>query len=558
MVRRGVRREIGHLVFCAGDERAHSVDVDGPRSREQRVGFDAGPEGRRRGEVELQRREAFRDELHVVMASQRGRGVGARGVVPRSFGERAPRRGEIALADEQIEIERGACERRLVQAGPEQRPLQGDDLDTRGRERGERVTEGAQPNGVGERAGLFRFPQEGAQVGGCGLADVTGEIRQDAVAKCVREGAASIVARMQERARASDIGRQRGEHREETCPVVCHRVHRANLPQGRAVVIARRVRERRARAVVPTKDVSPRRRCGYAGGVNVRTPVPLWVRALQKVDRIAWASYRAQEVLRDEVLLAWLDPALRDVVTQQAYRSQDTYLPGGHHHEHGLFDWEEAALAKAPFPQPPLQPEGGPARWLVTAAGGGREARVLAARGFSVDAFEPNDVLLAGAREVAARHPSLRVHEGDYADFGRAARGEGGPLAAVGEARFDAVLLGWGSITHLVDPAAHRALLDAVKIVAPKAPVLVSFFLRTDEPQGRAARARLKLKGAFQALGGRAAPPGLLYETAGGFVYWFTEREIRALAEAAGYVVVAFAPHPFPHAVLLPLGRALP
>lgn len=282
--------------------------------------------------------------------------------------------------------------------------------------------------------------------------------------------------------------------------------------------------------------------------------MPLWVRALQKVDRIAWASYRAQEVVRDEVLLAWLDPALRDVVTQQAYRSQDTYLPGGHHHEHGLFDWEDAALSKAPFPQP----GDGSARWLVTAAGGGREARVLASRGFSVDAFEPNDVLLAGARDVASRHPSLRVHEGTYADFARATRGEGGPLAAIAEARFDAVLLGWGSITHLVEPALHREVLDAVKIVAPNAPVLASFFLRTDEPQGRAARARVKLKGAFRALGGRATPPGLLYETAGGFVYWFTEREIRALAEAAGYVVVAFAPHPFPHAVLLPLGRALP
>lgn len=296
------------------------------------------------------------------------------------------------------------------------------------------------------------------------------------------------------------------------------------------------------------------------GPVNARTPVPLWVRALQKVDRLAWASYRAQEVIRDEVLLAWLDPSLRYVVTQQAYRSQDTYLPGGHHHEHGLFDWEEAALAKAPFPQPPqgLPEAARPARWLVTAAGGGREARVLAERGFAVDAFEPNDVLLAGAREVASRHPSLHVHEGTYADFVRAAEGRGGPLASLATRRFDAVLLGWGSITHLVEPAEHRAVLDAVKILAPDAPVLASFFLRTDAPQGRAARARLRLKRAFRALGGRTAPDGLLYETAGGFVYWFTEREIRALAEAAGYVVVSFSPHSFPHAVLLPIGRALP
>ena len=56
--------------------------------------------------------------------------------------------------------------------------------------------------------------------------------------------------------------------------------------------------------------------CGYAPSVNARTRVPLWVRALQRVDRIAWASYRAQEVVRDEVLIAWLDPTLRIGVRQ--------------------------------------------------------------------------------------------------------------------------------------------------------------------------------------------------------------------------------------------------
>jgi hypothetical protein len=287
--------------------------------------------------------------------------------------------------------------------------------------------------------------------------------------------------------------------------------------------------------------------------VNERRRIPLWVRALQTVDRAAWATYRAQEVLRDELMLAWLDPSLRDVVTQQAYRSQETYLPGGFHHEHGLFDWEEAAIAKPPFPE-----TGAKARWLLSAAGGGREARVLAERGFEVVAFEPNDVLLKGARAVASRFPSLSVYEATYADFVAATKGRGGPLADALTRPFDAVLLGWGSITHLLDPAEHRAVLDAVKIAAPDAPVLMSFFLRADEPRGRAARARRTLREGFRSAGGRSAPPGLLYETSGGFVYWFTEREIRDLAESAGYVVVSFSPHPFPHAVLLPLGRRLP
>ena len=32
--------------------------------------------------------------------------------------------------------------------------------------------------------------------------------------------------------------------------------------------------------------------------------------------------------------------------------------------------------------------------------------------------------------------------------------------------------------------------------------------------------------------------------------------EIRDLAEASGYVVASFSPHPFPHVVLVPLGRS--
>jgi hypothetical protein len=286
--------------------------------------------------------------------------------------------------------------------------------------------------------------------------------------------------------------------------------------------------------------------------------VPLWVRAVQAVDRVAWASYRAQEVLRDELLLAWLDPALRYTVTQQAYRSQETYLPGGFHHEHGLFDWEDAALSKPPFPAPPTATTTRPARWLVTAAGGGREARILAERGYSVVGFEPNDVLLAGAREVARRLPNFSVFEGTYDDLVEAANLGGGPLGEAVREPFDAVVLGWGSVTHLVDPSEHRAVLDAVKKVAPTAPVLISFFLRSDQPQGRAARARRKVRGAFQALGGRAVADGLLYETSGGFVYWFTESEMRRLAERAGYVVASYSPHPFPHAVLVPLGRTEP
>jgi SAM-dependent methyltransferase len=279
--------------------------------------------------------------------------------------------------------------------------------------------------------------------------------------------------------------------------------------------------------------------------------VPLWVRALQRADRLAWYAFHGYEVLRDELLFAWLDPKERDAVTQHAYRAQRAYLPGGTTFERGLFDWERALLERAEVPR-----EG---RVLLAAAGGGRELAALLARGYDVTAFEPNPVLREGAAQVAAGAPGrARVLDGVYADMVAALDGRG-PLAELrARSPFDLVVLGWGSITHVLDEDARDALLRAARSLAPDAPVITSFFLRPEgAPGGRTERARAAIRAVFSAVGAPNAtiPPGLAYESGGGFVHAFTESEVQAMAHRAGYAVAALDASPFPHALLVPHPR---
>lgn len=273
----------------------------------------------------------------------------------------------------------------------------------------------------------------------------------------------------------------------------------------------------------------------------------MWARALLLFDKGAYQAYRLHEVVRDEILFGFLPPEVRPAITDAAYADLATYLPGGARFESGLFAWEEQALAAPPFP-----PRG---RVLLGASGGGRELSVLAARGYDVVAFEPNARLFEGSLAVARGNPRVEVHRAAYEDLERAAERGDGPLGALrGGPSIDAVILGWGSITHLLDAREHARLLSALARLAPGAPVLVSFYTRpAPAPGSRTARARALVRAALR-LAGSTATHGdeLCYASAGGFGYCFSEDELRSLARGAGYEVTAFESEPFGHAVLVP------
>jgi hypothetical protein len=254
--------------------------------------------------------------------------------------------------------------------------------------------------------------------------------------------------------------------------------------------------------------------------------LPLWARALLRLDRYALRGFRAYETVRDELLLGRLDPALHTSLTAEAYAAErGAYLPGGARFEAGLFDWEATILERLGLPER--------ARILLGAAGGGRELAVLLGKGYDVVAFEPNETLLAGAREVSAKAAGSAVIRASLEHLIEAERGAG-PLAGV-KGPFDVVVLGWVSFSHVTDPATHLALLRAIRRLSPRAPVLLSFLVRSagfgTEPRGRVRALTLG------AIRGGAGHPALAYLPRAGVVYRFSRDEIHQLASKAGYSV---------------------
>jgi len=275
--------------------------------------------------------------------------------------------------------------------------------------------------------------------------------------------------------------------------------------------------------------------------------LPVWAKLLRRVDRLAWYAYHAHEIVRDETLFAWLRPELRAELTVLSYSDMTTYLPGGATYTAGLFPWERRLLTH------PLIPRRG--RVLLAAAGGGRELRALCEAGYEVVGFEPNPILLEGARATAALYPGATVVAATYNDFVSLAATGRGPLARVVERPFDWLLFGWGSFTHVTEPAEQAAVLRAARSLVPSGPVALSFFLKKSDVDvpSRSRRLRGAVRALFGRLGAPAAPPaGLGYEYGGGFVYNFGEAEIGVLARAAGYDVALFDDLAFPHAILTP------
>jgi len=270
---------------------------------------------------------------------------------------------------------------------------------------------------------------------------------------------------------------------------------------------------------------------------------PAWVRSLLALDRAVDIAARAEEMVRDELLEALVPAAQRDRVTRWIYSRQPTYLPGGTRFETGLFDWEAAAIGSAPFP-----PRG---RVLVGAAGAGREARALLQRGYSVVAFEPCAPFVEAARSVRELGEASFTLA-SYQDLIAALDGAGPLAEVVRGAPFDAVVLGWASLSHVLEESDRTALLRAVRRLAPDAPLLTSFLLAHPvNSQGPLERARARLRSAL-AFAGTQRDPGLSFQSRSGFAHLFADGEIDRLAADTGYEVARFVAMPHAHALLLP------
>jgi hypothetical protein len=252
---------------------------------------------------------------------------------------------------------------------------------------------------------------------------------------------------------------------------------------------------------------------------------PRWIRAVLGVSRAASFGVGVVMLFCDELLCARVPPGGRDRLTSWMYSSQTAFLKGGTDFNAGLHDWEERIVGGPLFPRQ--------GRILLGAAGGGREMLPLARRGYDLVAFEPSRLYL-GAREVAAPFANVRVVRASYADLVRGVEEGVGPLAEAASGTFDGVILGWGSLSHVIADDDRTALFRAIRRIAPKAPVVFSFFRPSRARAGRLERLRRPVQWLLRPLGAELGSR-LRFSMTFGFVRPLELDDVTSLAASADY-----------------------
>ena len=131
-----------------------------------------------------------------------------------------------------------------------------------------------------------------------------------------------------------------------------------------------------------------------------------------------------------------------------------------------LAPWEETWFRRR-LPAPP-------ARVLLGGCGAGREVVALIKEGFHVDAFDPAPNLVSSTKSAVG--DKARILTFGYEELSAAVLDNtSGPASSL-EKYYDAVLLGWGSLTCLMNPTERMRLLRALDLICPKGPILASFW----------------------------------------------------------------------------------
>jgi SAM-dependent methyltransferase len=251
--------------------------------------------------------------------------------------------------------------------------------------------------------------------------------------------------------------------------------------------------------------------------------------AVDRTYEVVSRGYQLWHRLRSELISTLASDAVLDRLNDLGY-DRAWYRPHAAGGGKDLFPWEESAIRDY-FPGPP-------GRILVGGAGGGREAFVLATRGYDVVAFEPSRPLVA-AMAHAARGTNVDVRSGGYEEMDVL-------LAAENPGSFDAAILGWFSFSHLRNDRARVATLKSFGRLT-RGPILISFAPREGPISPKLARLRRLLPHRNE-----RDPDGRM-NIGGGLFHGVDPDQMRSLARQAGLEITnLYFPRDDmpPHAVL--------
>lgn len=214
-----------------------------------------------------------------------------------------------------------------------------------------------------------------------------------------------------------------------------------------------------------------------------------------------------------------------------------------------LSGWERAWFAQR-LPAPP-------ARVLVGGAGTGAEVRFLLDQGYRVDALEPTPLVakrcgdLIGSRGIVAAASYEQLAEAVL-------DGSETPASIIADLRYDAILLGWGSLSHVLAATERERLLRACHALARSGPILASCLVGDVASRGgRGGLAAISLGRRMAGLLGRVSdddPAAQAFLPWAGFCHVFIREEIEHLSGHAGRRLIwEQASEPaYPHMTFLP------
>lgn len=252
-----------------------------------------------------------------------------------------------------------------------------------------------------------------------------------------------------------------------------------------------------------------------------------FINALNQLALVLDRSKGYVQATATELVLHLAGPEELSRFTGEAYNRNQNYLDGSKQH---LFDWEEAIVTEF-FPP-------APSKILVGACGGGREMIGLGKLGYSVAGFDPGAALVALARQQVPAERLLDLAIGSY---------EGGMnrrASVLTHAPYDALILGWGSLSHLAAAKTRHELLLQSRELCPRGPIVLSWV--HDGPGKRELAVRKRLA----ALGFTTRDVREGYSMNGGYSRSYSHEEIFSLAADTGHRVLRYDEGDYPHAVL--------